>query len=99
MCIRDRAYGVSRLVHVSSVHAIPEPPQGQVIREVDAFDPDLVVGGYAKAKAEATQAVLEAAEAGLDAVVAVSYTHLFICFSTMSYILVTPPTASGSFRR
>ena len=35
----------------------------------DAFDPDLVVGGYAKAKAEATQAVLEAAEAGLDAVV------------------------------
>lgn len=64
-----QAYGVSRLVHVSSVHAIPEPPQGQVIREVDAFDPDLVVGGYAKAKAEATQAVLEAAEAGLDAVV------------------------------
>ena len=64
-----QAYGVSRLVHVSSVHAIPEPPQGQVIREVDAFDPELVVGGYAKAKAEATQAVLEAAEAGLDAVV------------------------------
>ena len=60
---------MSRLVHVSSVHAIPEPPQGQVIREVDAFDPELVVGGYAKAKAEATQAVLEAAEVGLDAVV------------------------------
>ena len=64
-----QAYGVSRLVHVSSVHAIPELPQGQVIREVDTFDPDLVVGGYAKAKAEATQSVLDAAEDGLNAVV------------------------------
>ena len=66
-CVRPTA--CPGCAHVSSVHAIPEPPQGQVIREVDAFDPDLVVGGYAKAKAEATQAVLEAAEAGLDAVV------------------------------
>lgn len=64
-----RAYGVARLVHVSSVHAIPELPRGQTIREVEAFHPDQVVGGYAKAKAEATQAVLDAAGAGLDAVV------------------------------
>lgn len=64
-----REYGVARLVHVSSVHAIPELPRGQTIREVEAFHPDQVVGGYAKAKAEATQAVLDAAGAGLDAVV------------------------------
>lgn len=64
-----RAYGVARLVHVSSVHAIPELPGGRTIQEVDAFDPEAVVGGYAKAKAEATQAVLDAAHAGLDAVV------------------------------
>lgn len=64
-----RAYGAARMVHVSSVHAIPELPHGQVIREVDSFDPKRVVGGYAKTKAEATQAVLEAAREGLDAVV------------------------------
>lgn len=64
-----REYGVSRFVHVSSVHAIPELPLGQTIQEVDAFAPGQVVGGYAKAKAEATQAVLDAAHAGLDAVV------------------------------
>ena len=65
----SRDYEVSRFVHVSSVHAIPELPQGETIQEVDAFDPRQVVGGYAKAKAEATQAVLDAAEEGLDAVV------------------------------
>lgn len=64
-----REYGVARLVHVSSVHAIPELPRGRTIREVEAFDPEAVVGGYAKAKAEATQAVLDAAGDGLDAVV------------------------------
>lgn len=62
-------YGVSRLVHVSSVHAIPEGDKSTVLSEVDHFDPDEVVGGYAKTKAEATQAVLDAAAIGLDAVV------------------------------
>lgn len=64
-----RDYEVSRFVHVSSVHAIPELPQGETIQEIDSFDPRQVVGGYAKAKAEATQAVLDAAGEGLDAVV------------------------------
>lgn len=58
-----------RLVYVSSVHAIPEKGHRQVLEEVRRFSPDQVVGGYAKTKAEATQAVLDAAAEGLDAVV------------------------------
>ncbi len=64
-----REYGVKRLVHVSSVHAIPELPAGQIMREPDSFSADRVSGGYAKTKAEAAQAVLDAAADGLDAVV------------------------------
>ncbi len=60
---------VRRLVYVSSVHALPELPVGQTIREVDHFDPENVVGAYAKTKAEASAAVLEAARRGLDAVI------------------------------
>ena len=63
-----REFG-ARLVYVSSVHAIPEAEGGRVQSEIDAFSPDRVVGGYAKTKAEATQLVLDAARAGLDAVV------------------------------
>ena len=64
-----RRYGVKRLVHVSSVHAIPELPGGQTMTEPSDFSPDLVEGGYAKTKAEAAQAVLDAAAEGLDAVI------------------------------
>ena len=64
-----REYGVRRLVYVSSVHAIPEKDSSSVLREVDRFSPQMVTGGYAKTKAEATQAVLDAAAQGLDAVV------------------------------
>ena len=64
-----REYGVNRLVYVSSVHAIPEKDGYAVLREVDRFSPQQVTGGYAKTKAEATQAVLDAAAQGLDAVV------------------------------
>lgn len=61
LCLEHR---VSRLVYVSSVHAIPEKDGLQVLREVHHFSPDEVVGGYAKTKAEATQIVLDAAAAG-----------------------------------
>lgn len=61
--------GVRKLVHVSSVHAIPEKPKGEVITEIDHFDPDKVEGAYAKTKAEATELVLDAAARGLDACV------------------------------
>mgnify|MGYP001075919511 CR=1 FL=1 len=62
-------YQVKRLLYVSSVHAIPEKDKLGVLTEVRHFSPELVVGGYAKTKAEATQAVLDAVERGLDAVV------------------------------
>ena len=51
MCLE---HGVRRLVHVSSVHAIPEKTAGGTICEVAHFSPDDVVGLYAKTKAEAT---------------------------------------------
>lgn len=67
MCLE---HGVRRLVHVSSVHAIPEKTAGGTICEVAHFSPDDVVGLYAKTKAEATQLVLDSTrELGLDAVV------------------------------
>ena len=64
-----RNFEVERLVHVSSVHAIPELPEGQVIKEVSHFSPEAVKGWYAKSKAQATQLVLDAARAGLHAAV------------------------------
>lgn len=59
---------VKKLVYISSVGAIPEPPKGQAVREVVLFDPDSVIGYYGKTKAEATQFVLDAVhQKGLDA--------------------------------
>lgn len=65
----SREMGVDRFVYVSSVHAIPEMPKPQVIREVDAFSPEWVTGGYAKTKAAAAQAVLDAAKSGFPAII------------------------------
>lgn len=65
-CLR---YRVKRLVYVSSVHAIPETAENATITESASFSPRLVTGAYATTKAEATQAVLEAAQKGLDAVI------------------------------
>lgn len=59
--------GVSKLVYVSSVHAIPELPDGKEMAEPERFDPALVEGDYAKTKAAATASVLEAAARGLNA--------------------------------
>ncbi len=64
-----KALNIGRLVHVSSVHALPELPGGQVMTEIDRFDEDRVEGVYAKTKAKATQLVLDAAAQGLPAVV------------------------------
>lgn len=60
---------VKRLVYVSSVHAIPETEEKATISEAAAFSKENVIGGYASTKAEATQAVLDAVQNGLDAVV------------------------------
>jgi len=62
-------YGISRLVYVSSVHAIPEKGKWEEVSEISDFDPDKVEGAYAKTKAMATKAVLEAGKDGLDVVV------------------------------
>lgn len=62
------AHQVKKLVHVSSVHAIPVPKDGGVIREASHFAPGEVSGLYAQTKAEATQYVLDRVCAGgLDA--------------------------------
>ena len=64
-CINHRA---KKLVYISSTGAIPELPHKQMIHEVDNFNPDVIVGGYGKTKAEATQLVINAVkEQGLDA--------------------------------
>ena len=59
--------GVGKLIHVSSVHAIPEKPKGTEITEDAVFSPELVRGDYAKSKAIATSLVFEAARRGLNA--------------------------------
>lgn len=62
-CLRTRP---ERVVCVSSVHAIPERPKGQIICEVDSFSPPLVRGQYAKSKAAGAQYALDAAREGLS---------------------------------
>ncbi len=62
-----KKYCVDKLIYVSSVHAITEKPKGEIMTEIKDFEPDKVVGLYAKTKAAATRAVLEAADNGLNA--------------------------------
>lgn len=62
-------YNVKRFIHVSSVHAIPEGNFGEKITEVDYYDKNLVVGGYAKTKAEAAQYVLNYNDDTLERVI------------------------------
>lgn len=60
---------VERLIYTSSVHAFTEPPQGICIEETLNFEPEKVIGHYAKSKAEATLAVLDGIEKGLNAII------------------------------
>ena len=64
-----KEHNVKKLVYISSVHALPELPHGNVIHEVEGFQAEAVIGLYAKTKAAATQIVLDAARTGLDATV------------------------------
>ena len=65
LCVEHK---VKKLLYVSSTGAITEPPKGVTIYEPDSFDPESVVGFYAKTKALATNIVLDAVEKyGLDA--------------------------------
>jgi len=64
------ASGARRLVYTSSIHAIAEPPHGTIIDESQPFDPDRVLGGYARSKARATLLLLDEVRKGeLDAVI------------------------------
>lgn len=47
----------AKLVYVSSVHAIEEKVNNEVMDENASFDPDKIVGLYAKTKAETTRYV------------------------------------------
>ena len=65
-----RTTGVRRLVYTSSVHAIAEPPHGTVIDESQPFEPNRVLGDYARSKARATLLLIdEVHKGGLDAVI------------------------------
>jgi dihydroflavonol-4-reductase len=61
--------GVEKIVYTSSIHAIQRVENG-VIDETLPYDSDNPYGAYDSSKAEATLEVLEAARAGLEAVVA-----------------------------
>ena len=64
-----RNASVRRLIYTSSIHAIARIPHGTTIDESVPFDPDNPVGVYDRSKAQATLAVLEAVQEGLDAVI------------------------------
>jgi dihydroflavonol-4-reductase len=64
-----RLASVKRLVYTSSIHALARVPHGTTIDESIPFDPDNPVGEYDRSKAQATLAVLEAVQDGLDAVI------------------------------
>jgi dihydroflavonol-4-reductase len=64
-----KAAGVARLVYTSSIHAIQRVEAG-VIDESLPYDPDNPYGAYDRSKAAATLEVQQAAQAGLDAVIA-----------------------------
>ena len=65
-----KKFKVRRLVYVSSIHAIPLPPEGETIDERSPLNPKKIHDGYGQSKALATQAVLEECKKGaLDAVV------------------------------
>ena len=51
--------GVRRLVYMSSVDAFKPLPAGEVMAEQTRFDPDELIGAYAKSKAAATQYLLD----------------------------------------
>ncbi len=61
---------IKRIVYTSSVHAIPELKDNQIMEEINDFDPKLVKGNYAKSKALATQKAIDyAKENNLDLVI------------------------------
>jgi dihydroflavonol-4-reductase len=62
-------FHVERLVYVSSVHALPDLPDNQLISEIKEFPAPDLLGPYAQSKSNATAAVYDGIRRGLDAVI------------------------------
>lgn len=60
-------YGIRKLIYISSVHAIAELSNGEMIKETNRFSASLVRGAYGKSKAEATCYVKKAIQHGMHA--------------------------------
>ncbi|MFA7076078.1 MAG: NAD-dependent epimerase/dehydratase family protein [Candidatus Izemoplasmatales bacterium] len=60
---------VKRLVYTSSVHAIEEKGNNQLIIEPSSFNPKKVKGNYAKSKAIATDLVLNQTDKNLETII------------------------------
>lgn len=59
--IVDKALEIkAKLIYISSVHAIPEKQNNELITEISNFDSEKVLGLYAKTKSEAANYVMEA---------------------------------------
>ncbi len=63
-----RQYGIQRLIHFSSVDALPFRSDGSPAGEPDRFFPERLPTSYGRSKAEASQLVLDAMKDGLEAV-------------------------------
>ena len=61
--------GVAKLIYASSVHAIAPLKGNAPMSEPHEFNPEAIVGDYAKSKVIATKYVFDKAEEGLRAVV------------------------------
>jgi dihydroflavonol-4-reductase len=59
-----------RLVYTSSIHALQRIPHGAVVDESLPYDPDNPYGAYDRSKAQASLLVQQAAQEGLDVVIA-----------------------------
>ena len=64
LCLQKHVY---RFIYVSSVHALKQ--EDGIISETSYFSSELVKGGYAKTKAEATSFVLSSVNLGLNGIV------------------------------
>lgn len=64
-----RSCGVRRLVYTSSIHALQRVPEGIMIDESVPFDVEHAISSYDSSKASASISVLNAVQAGMDAVI------------------------------
>jgi dihydroflavonol-4-reductase len=64
-----RTCGVRRLVYTSSIHALKRVPDGILIDESVPFDIEHALSSYDSSKASASLDVLNAVQAGMDAVI------------------------------